>query len=279
VSAVIETESTAAEEARAAAERSPGFIRRVSRQPLTVASAVVLLIVVVGTVFASVLAPYGPLEQDLLNAYAKPSADHWLGTDQLGRDILSRILHGGQVTLLGIVQAVTVCTIIGLTLGVIAGTLGGWVERAVMRVCDVLLAVPALVILLVVLAIFGQNESAAMVTLGVIMSPTLIRVVYGATVAVREEPYVAGARVAGLSSVQVMRRHILPAVAGPALTQISIVAALACLSRQRSASWASVSRHRRRAGETWSRMPSKASFFTRGCWCPPAASSLSSPWP
>jgi peptide/nickel transport system permease protein len=228
MSAVIDSVSTDAE-LRAAAERDAGFVSRLVRQPLTVASGVVLLLVVLATVFAPLLAPTGPLEQDLLHIYATPSADHLLGTDQLGRDILSRLLYGGRVTLLGVLQAVTVCTLLGMLLGLSAGTLGGWVELAVMRLCDVLLAVPGLVILLVVLAIFGQNESAAMVTLGIIMSPTLIRVTYSATIAVREEPYVAGARVAGLNSAQVMLRHILPAVAGPALTQISLVAALACL--------------------------------------------------
>ncbi len=229
MSAVIEGLSTEAE-VRAAAERSFGFTSRLVRQPLTMVCAVVLLGVVVATVLAPLIAPSGQFDQDLLNTYAHPSADHLLGTDQLGRDILSRILYGGRVTLLGVLQATLVCTFLGMLLGVAAGTASGWVEIAVMRLCDILLAVPGLVLLLVILAIFGQNETAAMVTFGVIMSPTLIRVVYAATVAVREEPYVAGARVAGLTSVQIMRRHILPAVAGPALTQISIVAALSCLA-------------------------------------------------
>ncbi|BCW48002.1 dipeptide/oligopeptide/nickel ABC transporter permease/ATP-binding protein [Arthrobacter sp. StoSoilB13] len=123
-----------------------------------------------------------------------------------------------------------VCTVIGLVLGIGAGTLGGWVEQVAMRLCDLLLAVPGLVMLLVVLSIFGNNETAAMATLGVIMSPTLARVVYSATIAVREEAYVAGARIAGLTSLQIMKRHILSGVAGPALTQISIVAVVACLA-------------------------------------------------
>ncbi|MFF3380624.1 dipeptide/oligopeptide/nickel ABC transporter permease/ATP-binding protein [Streptomyces sp. NPDC002680] len=229
MSVAVETVSAEAE-GRAAAKAGAGFLSRLLHQPVTVACSIVLLIIVLGTIFAPVLASSGPLHQDLLNTYAMPSVDHLLGTDQLGRDILSRVLYGGRVTLLGIVQAATVCTAIGMVLGVSAGTLGGWAEVLVMRLSDLLMAVPGLVILLVVLSIFGQNESAAMVTLGVILSPTLIRVVYAATVAVREEPYVAGARVAGLSSVQIMRRHILPAVAGPALTQISIVAAVACLA-------------------------------------------------
>jgi peptide/nickel transport system permease protein len=229
MSAVIESVSPQAH-VRAAAERSAGFSSRLLHQPLTVVSGVALLLVALATVLAPLVSHYGPLEQNLQAIYARPSADHLLGTDQLGRDILARMLYGGRVTLLGVAQAVVVCTIIGMLLGIAAGTLGGWVEQMGMRVCDALLAVPALVMLLVVLGIFGQNETAAMVTLGIIMAPTLARVVYSATVAVREEPYVAGARVAGLTSSQIMRRHILPAVAGPALTLISIVAAVACLA-------------------------------------------------
>lgn len=227
MSTVVETTPTGVQPETV--ETGTALLARIARQPLTVASALTLALLVIATVLAPLLAPYGPLEQDLANALSGPSADHLLGTDQLGRDILSRILYGGRVTLLGVLQAVAVCTVLGLPLGIAAGTLGGWVEMVFMRVADILFAVPALVILLVVLAIFGQSETAAMVTLGVILSPTLMRVVYSATIAAREEPYVAGARVAGLTSAQIMRRHILPTVAGPALTQISIVAALATL--------------------------------------------------
>lgn len=229
MSVVVEGAASQAE-VRAAAERGAGFASRVVRQPLVLICGLVLLIVALASVLAPWVSPYEPLQQNLQAIYAGPSADHLLGTDQLGRDILVRMLYGGRVTLAGIAQAVAVCTVIGLLLGLTAGTLGGRVELIAMRVCDLLLAVPGLVMLLVVLGIFGHNETAAMTTLGFIMSPTLARVVYSATIAVREEPYVAGARVAGLTSLQIMRRHILSGVAGPALTQISIVAAVACIA-------------------------------------------------
>ena len=156
-----------------AAERGAGFGSRLVRQPLVVGCGLILLVVVAACLLAPWVSPYGPLEQDLMDIYAMPSADHLLGTDQLGRDILSRMIHGGRVTLAGIAQAVAVCTVIGLFLGIAAGTLGGWVELVAMRLCDLLLAVPGLVMLLVVLSIYGNNETAAMITLGVIMSPTL----------------------------------------------------------------------------------------------------------
>ncbi|MFE4082540.1 dipeptide/oligopeptide/nickel ABC transporter permease/ATP-binding protein [Paenarthrobacter sp. YIM B13468] len=229
MSAVIEG-AAIQEQSRRAAERGAGFLGRLVRQPIVVTCSLVLIVIVLACVFAQWVSPYEPLDQDLQNTAAGPSASHLLGTDQLGRDILSRMLHGGQVTLLGIVQAVVVCAVIGLFLGLTAGTLGGWVETVAMRLCDLMLAVPGLVMLLVILGIYGNNEAAAMITLGVIMAPTLARVVYSATIAVREELYVASARVAGLTSLQIMRRHILSGVTGPALTQISIVAAVACIA-------------------------------------------------
>ena len=119
---------------------------------------------------ASGVAPYDPLLQDLSQAYAGPSAQHWLGADQLGRDILSRLLYGGRTSLLVTAQAVIVYVVMGVLLGVLAGYLGGRVDRGLMRFADLLQAMPAVIILLVVLAIFSHNETAAMVTLGFLAS-------------------------------------------------------------------------------------------------------------
>ena len=176
MSAVIDGASTDAE-LRAAAEREAGFVSRLVRQPLdrrfrrsccSSSSS--------PPCSRPWLSPYGPLDQDLLDIYATPSADHLLGTDQLGRDILSRMLYGGRVTLLGVAAGRRgVHAASDMLLGLSAGTLGGWVELAVPCGCATSCSpCPAWCMLLVVLAIFGQNETAAMVTLGIIMSPTLI---------------------------------------------------------------------------------------------------------
>jgi peptide/nickel transport system permease protein len=210
-------------------ERAPQFVRRLAARPLAVISLAFLVLVVVASVAAPLLAPYDPTATDMLHVLSRPTSQHLLGTDTLGRDVLSRVLYGGRVTLLGAVVAVTVFLIVGIPLGIVAGYAGGWFDRFITRLADVALAVPAIIILLVVLSIFGGNETAAMVTLGCLGAPALMRVIRGATLAVRQDLYVAAARIAGLSHPQILRRHILPRVTGPVIVQASLFAASALL--------------------------------------------------
>ncbi|MEU6154429.1 dipeptide/oligopeptide/nickel ABC transporter permease/ATP-binding protein [Actinosynnema sp. NPDC047251] len=188
-----------------------------------------LVVVVTACLGADLLAPYDPQEQDLTAVYSGPTGAHWLGTDQLGRDVLSRVLHGGQVSLLVVGQALAAYLVLGCAAGVLAGYRRGWLDRVVLRVSDLALSMPAVVILLVVLAIFPHDESAAMVTLGVLSAAGLARVVRASTLAVREEPFVAAARVAGLSTPKVLVRHVLPAVVGPVISLVALVAGSALL--------------------------------------------------
>ncbi|MFF1831086.1 dipeptide/oligopeptide/nickel ABC transporter permease/ATP-binding protein [Paenarthrobacter sp. NPDC058040] len=204
------------------------FLRRVLKQPVAVICAALLLTVVVLCALAPIIAA-DPLAQDLTSPYAPPGGQHLLGSDQLGRDILSRLLHGGQTTLVGAVQAVLVYAVLGMVFGMIAGSAGGTIESVIMRINDMIQSIPALVVLLVVLAIFGNSELAAMVSLGILAAPGLVRVIRSATMAVRAEQFVAAARVAGLSGLQIQLRHVLPALAGPAMTYISIFAGIAIL--------------------------------------------------
>ncbi|WEH12876.1 dipeptide/oligopeptide/nickel ABC transporter permease/ATP-binding protein [Streptomyces sp. VNUA24] len=208
----------------------PHFLRAVLRRPSAVGSLAVLTLIVLGCAMASLVAPYSPLAQDYRAVNTPPSGAHPLGTDSLGRDVLSRLLYGGQVTLTGALVAVVVFTVIGVTVGLVSGSTGGRLDTVVMRVTELIQASPGLIILLVVLAIFGSNETAAMLTLGVLASPVLVRVVRAASAEARTELFVTAARVAGLTPGQVRRRHILPAVAGPALTQVMLFAATAILT-------------------------------------------------
>ena len=206
------------------------FLRVAISRPSAAISAAVIAFVALACGAAALIAPYDALEQDLSAVNQGPSSDHLLGTDALGRDVLSRMLYGGQVTLIGALTAVLVFALIGVTVGVVAGSTGGRLDGFVMRVTDLVQAMPGLVVLLVVLAIFGSNETAAMVTLGVLASPSLVRVVRTAALAARAEVYVVAARVAGLTPMQIQGRHILPSVAGPAITQITLFAAAAILT-------------------------------------------------
>jgi len=206
---------------------SSRFLRRALRKPLGVISAVYLVLLTLACVLASVIAPYGPLTEDLTHVQAGPSAAHLLGTDELGRDVLSRLLYGGQLTLLGVVECVAVLLIISLPAGLAAGYLGGWVDRAISAVVDLLLSVPGIIVVLAVLTVFGTSMTAAMVTFGVLGSAGVIRVIRSAVLSVREELYVAAARVSGVSEPRIVVRHVLPRIAGPVIVQASLFAAIA----------------------------------------------------
>jgi peptide/nickel transport system permease protein len=207
------------------------IVRRVLRQPIGLAAVVYLALLVAAVAAAPLVAPLDAQEQDLHHVLATPSAAHVLGTDDLGRDVLSRLLYGGRVTLLGALQAVAVVAVVGVPIGLVAGFVGGRASEAIMRVADVLLAIPAIIMLLVVLALFGADQTAAMVAFGLLGAPALVRLVRGATLAIRREPYIAAARVMGLSTPQIIRRHVLPRVAGPVAVQLSLFAGAALITQ------------------------------------------------
>jgi peptide/nickel transport system permease protein len=207
--------------------RQRSVLRTLRRFVVPAISLGILAIVVALVALAEVIAPYGPLQQDLARTLEPPSAEHWLGTDALGRDILSRMLFGGQPALLGAALALVIFLALGIALGILAGFLGGWVDRIVGVVVDMFMALPGLVIILAVLAVFKQSAFAAMVVLGILASGTLIRVVRGAVLAVKNELYVDAAVVSGLSDLRIMARHIVPGVVGPVLVQASIFCGVA----------------------------------------------------
>jgi peptide/nickel transport system permease protein len=192
-------------------------------------AATYLVIVVILAVGASWLAPDGPQQEDLGHVLSGPSAAHWLGTDRLGRDVLSRMMFGGRITLLGVAEAVVVFAGLGITLGLVAGFTGGWTDRLIARVDDLVQALPGIIVLLMVLSVFPGNELATMVALGLLSCPTLLRVVRGATLAIRGETYIKAARLSGLTNARVMWRHVLPRLAGPIIVQLSLFAAAAVL--------------------------------------------------
>lgn len=186
--------------------------------------AATALVGVVGTtaavVLAPLLAPHPPLAQDLLHALSGPSTDHPLGTDALGRDVLSRLLYGGRPTLTGVALAVLVYALFGMTLGMLAGYLRGWTDRVIVAALDVMLSVPAVIITLAVLAIFYQSNVAAMLTIGFFASAGLARIIRSSCIALREELFVDAARVSGLGPARIMARHILPRLTGQVLVPV-----------------------------------------------------------
>ena len=196
-------------------------------KPLLTAAILLIVVVTIAVYAAPWIAPYPPLQQDLNLVFAPPSSAHWLGTDGLGRDIYSRLLYGGQPALSGVAAAILVFVFVGVLLGVLAGFLRGWVDRVIVGVLDVMLSVPAIIIILAVLAIFNQNVFAAMAVLGLFASAGLARVVRSSSIALREELFVDAARVSGLSALQTMVSHILPSLVGLMLIQMALFAGIA----------------------------------------------------
>jgi len=216
--------------AAATAERMPsrsrGLFGRVLRSPGGLFGVVWLLIVAVCGFFAPWLAPLDPLQQDIANALSLPTAAHPLGTDTLGRDVLSRLMYGGSSILIGILIAIGVAVVLGLIGGVVAGYFGGVIDTAFSKVTDALLALPGIVIMLLVAAIFGTDLTPAMVALGILLSAQFFRLARIGTQQVRRELYIDASRVAGLSNVLIVARHVLPNMIRPIIVQASLTAAM-----------------------------------------------------
>jgi peptide/nickel transport system permease protein len=183
---------------------------------------------------AALLAPWvvrhDPLAQDLGAILRPPSAAHPLGTDDLGRDVLARIVHGARTSLTASLMAVAIAVVLGVPLGLAAGYLGGMTDDTIMRVSDAVQSIPALVLAMAIAAALGPSLFHVMVAVGVVFAPRFARLVRGQVLAVREELYVEGARAVGAAHVRVICRHVLPNVLSPIVVQISISIAFALLA-------------------------------------------------
>jgi peptide/nickel transport system permease protein len=200
------------------------------RNPLALTGLVVLVTMVLTALFAGVLSPHDPFQPDLGLRNAPPGTpDHLLGGDGAGRDILSRLLHGSRLTLLGAALAISVAIVVGVPTGLVAGYRGRLFDAGACWVADVLLSVPGKVLLLAVIAASGPSVLITMTAFGVILSPHLFRLVRAQTIGVRNDLYVDAARVAGLSDTRIVARHILYVVRAPIIIQSSILAGIAII--------------------------------------------------
>ncbi len=191
------------------------------RSPLTVAGLVLIVVFSLSALLASVLAPANPLDQKLSQRLKPPSPAHWLGTDQLGRDVLSRLLFGARISLtVGLVVVGTAGTF-GTLVGLVAGYTGGLVDEALMRVTDVFLAFPALILAMAIAGALGPSLNNAMIAIAVVTWPVYARLVRGQVLSLREREFVEAARSLGASTARILWRHILPNTLAPILVQAS----------------------------------------------------------
>ena len=209
---------------RAVRHRSPGrlALRRFARNRLALLGSVVLLVVIVAAVAAPLLTPYDPTAVDLSAFREAPSGAHLLGTDSSGRDVLTRLLYAGRVSLTVGLVASLVAVAIGLFFGALAGLLGGWVDAVLMRLTDIVLSFPSIIVVVVLAGVLGPSVTMLVIVMGATNWPTAARVVRGLVLSLREQEYISAARAAGARTGWILMRHVVPA----ALAPVSVVATL-----------------------------------------------------
>ena len=206
------------------------FLQRFARNPTALAAALILTAIVLVAIFAPYLAPRDPTRSSLRAILKPPGALYWLGSDDLGRDVASRLMFASRLSLLASVQAVAIALTIGLPLGLIAGYVGGWVDTAISRVNDALMSFPALILAVVIVGLLGPSLSNAMTAIGLVYAPRIMRVVRGSTLSVREEVYIRAARALGCGDARIVVYHVLPNVMGPLVVQATVLMGQALLA-------------------------------------------------
>ena len=206
------------------------FRRRFLRHKVAIASIFVLVGLAILCFGASFFAPYDGKEQDLLLGPVSPSGDHWLGTDELGRDQFSRILEAGQISLkIGFAVAI-ISTLVGTTVGALAGYFGRATDQVLMRFTDLFLIIPDIAILAIVLEWWGHNDLAIVVVLAGLFWMYVARVVRGEVLSIKEKEFVEAARASGASSARIIVRHIVPNIIGPIMVNVTLGVALAIIA-------------------------------------------------
>lgn len=210
--------------------RAPVFVGRLLRGHLAKVGAAVVLALVVAATLAPSLAPYDPTEQALDRMLQPPGRQHLLGTDDLGRDILSRLLYGARVSLVVGLLSVGLSLVVGVALGLVAGYRGGWLDEVIMRVMDGLLAFPALVLALAITAALGPSLRNAMLAIGIVGIPSFARLVRGQVLSLRAQEFVEAARAGGAGDGRIVLRHIVPSTLAPIIVHASLRVAFGVLA-------------------------------------------------
>src|SRR5688500_11901838 len=195
--------------------------RRLARNELAVAGALILALVAFAAVFAPYLSPEDPLEMNPTLLLQPPSADHWMGTDEFGRDILSRVIWGARISLYVGGISVTIAVAVGVSVGLVAGYFGGIIDDAINRILDVVFAFPTILLALGIVGMLGPSLTNTMIAIGIVYTPVYARLARGTTLAVKERDFVEAAIVSGANSARIIGRHILPNVAAPLIIRPS----------------------------------------------------------
>ncbi|BBK30856.1 peptide/nickel transport system permease protein [Stella humosa] len=215
-----------------AVDKPPGYwisvVRRLKHDPVTLFCLAVLVAIVLAAVFAPLVAPHDPYKTSMLRRLAPiGTPGYLLGTDELGRDLLTRLIYGGRISLFMSFTPVLLAFIIGGTLGMIAGFVGGWVNMAIMRTTDVFYAFPSILLAIAISGAMGAGLTNGLISLTLIFIPPLTRIAESVTTQVRSLPYVEAARASGASTFAIIRVHVLTNVVGPVLVYASSLLSVA----------------------------------------------------
>ena len=228
--------------------RRKDFVKAFFSNRLAIFGAVLMAIFIFMAVFAPLIAPYDPLDQDLPQKFAGPSLKHPFGQDELGRDILSRVIYGARISLTAGLSAVALATAAGTLIGVVAGYFGSYTDSGLMRLMDVILAFPSILLAIMVVSVLGPSLVNAMLAIGIVFVPQIARVVRSAVISVRERDFIEAERAIGAPNSQIIFSGVLPNCMAPLMVQGTLTLATAILDIAALSSWASVPGPRPRSG-------------------------------
>jgi oligopeptide transport system permease protein len=196
--------------------------RRLRRNRMAMAGATILILIALACLSVPWLSPYGYEQQDLVLGAVAPSGQHWLGTDTFGRDLLTRILYGGRISLLVGLIATSVALLIGVTWGAIAGYLGGRTDAVMMRIVDIIYALPFMIFVVLLMVVFGRSLLLLFLAIGAVEWLTMARIIRGQVQALKQQEFIEAAISLGLPRYAIIRRHVLPNVLGPLIVYTTL---------------------------------------------------------
>lgn len=205
-------------------------MRKLKKNKSAVIGAILILFFIVVAIIGPFLAPYSPTEQDLVNKLQGPSAEHWLGTDHFGRDIFSRIIHGTGLTLIVGFFSVALGATVGVFLGIISGYYGGRIDSIIMRLMDILLAFPSILLALAIVTVLGGSLVNVIIAVAISSIPIFARIVRGSTLSVKKLEYIDAMRALGASDARIIFKHILPNISSPIIVQATLSIATSIIS-------------------------------------------------
>lgn len=204
--------------------------KRLSQNKLAVLGLIIILVLIIVAIFADFIAPYGFDEQNLQNAFQKPGNGHLFGTDEFGRDIFSRVVYGTRISLLIGFIAVAIAVVVGVLLGAISGFYGDKVDNIIMRLMDIILSIPQILLAIAIVAALGNGLFNLMVAVGISSIPQYARIIRASVLSIKDQEFIEAAKAAGSSDIRIIFKHIIPNCLAPIIVQATLGVALAILT-------------------------------------------------